>query len=312
MKFRFPGASASLCAAVVAIAAAMTGTAGAHADSTAAGKDPAPAGKQLVILGDSFSANGWTPFSSEKKCDHGDTAWPAQLSALMGLPGDSDQVWNQSCPGAAIAGGDSYTLTVQAANAAKAGAFGPATKLVTVQFGFNDQWGDAELSPWKSTESCFYDVTGGCGPDAVTEGRMADPHTITGAEYAARISKVVTYIRYYAPAAHIVIVGYPELFRPDADAICVDLAGLGFIQPNGRTVVEYFNRMDQAEREAATQAQVEFLDSRALTAGHGLCTPQQWVNGVFDPQINLAGLPFHPAPQGDAVIANALYERYAR
>ncbi|GAB0107933.1 SGNH/GDSL hydrolase family protein [Nocardia sp. JMUB6875] len=305
MKFRIPGASVSLCAAVVAIAAAMTGTAGAHADS-------AQGGKELVILGDSFSANGWEPFSDSKGCDRGDTSWPEQLSALMGLQGNTDQVWNQSCPGATIEGGDGYTLTVQAANAAKAGAFGPHTKLVTLQFGFNDHWGGADLSPWASSQSCFYDLAGGCGPDAVDEGRMIDPRKITGAEYAARIAKVVTYIRYYAPAAHIVIVGYPELFAADQHAICFDIAGLALLQPKGRTVVEYFNRMDKAQREAAAQTQVEFLDSRALTAGHGLCTPQQWVNGVFDPMINLGGLPFHPAPQGDAVIANALYERYAR
>ncbi|APA96230.1 hypothetical protein NS506_02163 [Nocardia seriolae] len=318
MKFRIPGASvaarteaAALCAAVMAIAAVMTGTAGAQADSSGAGNSPAPDGKQLVILGDSFTANGWSPFSSEKRCDHGDTAWPAQLSTLMGLDG-TDQVWNQSCPGAAIEGGDGYTLSVQASNAAKAGAFGPRTELVTLQFGFNDRWGGADQSPWSSAAGCFYEIAGGCGPDAVAEGRMIDPRNITGAEYAARISKVVTYVRYYAPAARIVVVGYPELFGSEQHAICFDILGLALEQPKGRTVVEYFNRMDQAEREAAAQTQVEFLDSRALTAGHGLCTPQQWVNGIFDPLIKVDGLPFHPAPEGDAVIANALYERYAR
>ncbi|MEC3952355.1 SGNH/GDSL hydrolase family protein [Nocardia sp. CDC153] len=310
MKFRLPGASASLCAAFMAIAAAMTGTAGAHADTPLAATDPAASGKPLVILGDSYTANGWAPFSNEKKCDHGDTAWPVQLSALMGVSGD--QVWNQSCPGATIEGGDGYTLTVQAANAAKAGAFGPGTKLVTIQLGFNDHWGGADKSPWSSTEACFYDLAGGCGPEAVADGRMVDPRNITGTEYAARISKVVTYIRYYAPNARIVIVGYPELFRPDQQSICFDIVGVPVTQPDGRTVVEYFNRMDQAEREAAATMNLDYLDARALTAGHGLCTPQQWINGVFDPLVKVDGLPFHPAPQGDAVIANALYERYAR
>ncbi|MFJ9366089.1 SGNH/GDSL hydrolase family protein [Nocardia sp. NPDC101769] len=293
-----------LCAAVVAFAAVMTGTSGAQADSV-------PQGKELVILGDSFTANGWNPLSQEKKCDHGDTAWPVQLSALMGVQG-TDRMWNQSCPGASLDTGDGYTLKVQASNADKAGSFGPNTKLVTVQFGLNDVWGGAAQSPWTSIEHCFYDVVGGCGPDAVAAGRMVDPQNVTGAEYASRISKVIAYIRYYAPNAHVVIVGYPELFRPDQDAICFDIAGVPATQPRGRTVVEYLNRIDQAEREAAAQLNLEYLDARALTAGHGLCTPQQWVNGVFDPKVNIAGLPFHPAPQGDAVVANALYERYAR
>ncbi|AYF72568.1 SGNH/GDSL hydrolase family protein [Nocardia yunnanensis] len=303
MKFRLPGAAASLCAATMAIAAAVAGPGGAHADT-------APDGKALVVLGDSFTANGWTPFSDEKRCDHGDTAWPVQLAARMGLA--DDEVWNQSCPGAAIDGGDGYTLTVQASNAAKTGSFGPRTKLVTLQFGFNDHWGGAPQSPWSSAQQCFYDVVGGCGPDAVAAGRMIDPGAITGAEYAARIDKVVTYIRYYAPAARIVVVGYPEVFRPDETSLCFDILGLPVTQPQGRTVVEYFNRMDRAERDASTQLGLDYLDARALTAGHGLCSPQQWINGVFDPQTKLDGLPFHPAPQGDAVIANALYERYAR
>ncbi|WP_157390757.1 SGNH/GDSL hydrolase family protein [Nocardia terrae] len=312
MKFRIPGASASLCAAVVAIAAAMTGTAGAHADSTAAaGNTTAPDGKEIVILGDSFTANG-SPFADTNHCDRGDTAWPVQLTALTGLPHDTDQVSNQSCAGATIEGGGGYTLTVQAANAAKQGAFGPKTKLVTLQFGFNEHWSGSDLSPWSSTEKCFYDIAGGCGPDAVADGRMIDPQAITGEAYATRISKVITYIRYYAPAAHIVIVGYPEMFRPDQESICFDILSLPLPQPKGRTVVEYFNRMDTAEREAAARLGLDYLDARALTAGHGLCTPEQWINGIFDPKTKLDGLPFHPSPQGDAVVANALYERYVR
>ncbi|MFD6351452.1 SGNH/GDSL hydrolase family protein [Nocardia tengchongensis] len=294
-----------LCAAVLAVTAVMAGTSGAQADST-------PQGKELVILGDSFTANGWDPLSQDtKKCQHGDTAWPAQLQAQLGLQGD-DQVWNQSCPGASIDTGNGYILKVQASNADKAGAFGPKTKLVTLQFGLNDVWGDSSKSPWDSMQNCFYDPAGGCGPDAVADGRMADPKNVTGPEYAARIAKVVAYVRYYAPNARIVIVGYPELFSPGQDAICFDIAGVEIGQPRGRTVVDYLDRFDLAQREAAALLHIEYLDSRSLTRGHGLCTPDQWVNGVFDPKVNVAGLPFHPAPQGDAVIANALHERYVR
>ncbi|MRH88153.1 SGNH/GDSL hydrolase family protein [Nocardia sp. SYP-A9097] len=294
-----------LFAAVVAVAAVMTKAAGVSAEA-------APEGKRLVVLGDSFTANGFDPLSKEQKCLRGLTAWPAQLSKLMGLQG-SDQVADQSCVGASIDSGAGYTLGIEARDADKAGAFGPRTELVTLQFGLNDYWGGSDQSLWNAVQQCVFDLAAGCGSDAVDQGRMPDPRTVSGAAYAGRIRNVVAYIRYYAPNARIVLVGYPELFGADQDAVCLDFFGLvPFTQPQGRTVVEYFNRIDQAEREAAAQLKLDFLDARALTAGHGQCSPQPWVNGAFDPIINFGGLPFHPSPEGDAVVANALHEQYAR
>lgn len=159
-----------LCAA-----ATVTGAAAANAES-------ASEGKELVVLGDSFTANTWDPLSMQQQCARGQTAWAAQLSQLMGIHGP-DQVANTSCLGASIDSGPGYTLAIEASNGAKVGAFGPRTKL-------------------------------------------------------------------------------------------------------------------------------DFLDARALTAGHGLCSVQPWVNGVFNPSVDIDGLPFHPSPAGDAVVAKALYERY--
>ncbi|MCU1641563.1 MAG: hypothetical protein JWN03_1838 [Nocardia sp.] len=293
-----------LCAAVVAVAAVTAGAGGSGAQS-------APEGKKLVILGDSFTANA-LDFSSDHKCLRGATAWPTQLSTLMGLR-DGDQVANSSCAGASIDDAPGYTLTVEARDADKAGAFGPDTKLVTLQFGLNDHWGGSAQNLWDAMQQCIFDLADGCGTDAVDQGRMPDSQLISGTAYADRIRNVVTYIRYYAPNARIVLVGYPELFHTDQSTVCLDFFGIvPFTQPRGRTVVEYFNRLDQAQREAAAQLKLDYLDARALTAGHGLCSPQPWVNGVFDPTIDIAGLPFHPSPEGDSVVANALYERYAR
>lgn len=297
-----------LCAAAMAIAAALTGTTGAQADSTPA--PAAPEGKALVVLGDSYSANAWA--SQDGGCVHGTTSWPVQLSALMGVAG-SDQVADQSCTGASLDTGNSYTLAIEARDADKAGAFGPKTKLVTIQFGPNDTWGGASQNLWNASQQCLFDLADGCGPDAVAAGRMPDPQQVTGTQYATRIQKIVTYIRYYAPNAHIVLVGYPELFPAEQNSVCMDFFGMvPFTQPRGRTVVEYFNRIDQAQREAAEQLKLDYLDSRTLTAGHGACTAQPWINGVYDPTTKIDGLPFHPAPAGDAVVAKALYERYTR
>ncbi|MET7770611.1 SGNH/GDSL hydrolase family protein [Nocardia sp. NPDC005366] len=293
------------CAAALAIAAAAAGVTAAHADS-------APEGKKVVVLGDSYTANGWDPLSLGDVCVRGDTAWPAQLGRLIG-PRGSDQVANPSCSGSSIDSGPGYTLAMQALQADHDGAFGPATRLVTLQLGLDDHWGDTDQTLWYAMQQCVFDLVRGCDLDAVEQGRIPDVRGVTGAAYAERIRAAVTYIRYYAPAARIVIVGYPEILPPGQGTACFSILGVApFIQPRGRAIVEYFDRMDRAQREAAQLLGLDFFDTRALTTGHGLCSAEPWINGVFDPHTDIAGLPLHPSARGDAVVANALHDRYVR
>ncbi|UGT43029.1 SGNH/GDSL hydrolase family protein [Nocardia yamanashiensis] len=302
------GRALGVAAAAVAVAATMSG---GMSGGVSAAADPA-AGKELVVLGDSFTANDWNPLAAEQTCLRGDTAWPAQLSRLMGIQG-TDQVTDRSCVGASIDTGPGYTLAMEAREADQAGAFGPRTKLVTIQFGLNDHWGGSQIRLWDAMRDCVFDLEDGCGVEAVSAGRMPDSVAISGAAYADRIRNVVTYIRYYAPNARIVLVGYPEVVPANADSVCLDFFGfVPFVQPRGRTIVDALNRIDAAQRDAAQRLSLEFLDARALTAGHGLCTAEPWVNGVFSPGGKIDGLPFHPSPAGDAVIAKALNERYGR
>ncbi|WP_067696939.1 SGNH/GDSL hydrolase family protein [Nocardia jejuensis] len=290
----------------MAVTAAVTGAGGAGADS-------APEGKDLVVLGDSFAANAWDFMEADNTClHHGASAWPAQLSALMGVHG-TDRVEDPSCPGASIDSGPGYTLGMETSKADKAGAFGPRTKLVTIQMGLNDHWGESKQTLWNSLQKCVFNLVEGCGPDAVDQGRMTDYNGVKGSIYADRIRNVVTYIRYYASNARIVLVGYPELFPSGQDTLCLNFFGVApYIQPRGRAVVEYFDRMNQAQREAAQILKLDFLDARALTTGHGLCSTEPWLNGVADPRTDVDGLFFHPSAQGDAVVAKAIYDRYGK
>lgn len=276
-----------------------------------AGADSAPEGKELVVMGDSFTANAWDFTDPDNAClRHGKTAWPAQLGALMGVYG-TDAMVDPSCPGASIDSGPGWTLGVETAKADKAGAFGPRTKLVALQFGLNDHWGQTTQTLWKSLQGCVFNLVDGCGPEAATQGRITDYNGVSGTLFADRMRNAITYIRYYAPNAHIVLVGYPELFQPGTDTICLDVLGVApFIQPRGGAVVAYFDRIQQAQQQAAQLLNIDFLDARALTTGHGLCTDQPWLNGVMDPRTDIDGLFFHPSSKGDAVVANAIYDRY--
>ncbi|WP_063711864.1 SGNH/GDSL hydrolase family protein [Nocardia sp. BMG111209] len=294
-----------VCAAALAVAASAVGVTAAHAD-------PVPEGKQVVVLGDSYTANGWDPQSAGNVCVRGNNSWPAQLGRLMG-PQGSDQMANPSCSGASIDSGPGFTLAMEVLQADHAGAFGPATKLVTLQLGLDDHWGDTDQTLWYGLQQCVFDLIRGCDLDAVEQGRIPDVRGVTGAAYADRVRAAVTYIRYYAPAAHIVVVGYPEILPPGQSTVCLSILGVApFIQPRGRAVVVYFDRIDQAQRDAAQSLGLDFFDARALTTGHGLCSADPWLNGVFDPRTDVAGLPFHPSTHGDAVVANALYDRYLR
>ncbi|MFF2556849.1 SGNH/GDSL hydrolase family protein [Nocardia sp. NPDC058058] len=291
-----------LCAVAMTVTAVVTGTGFASAD-------PAPEGKELVVLGDSYTANKWDFLSEEAECVHSDTSWPQQLVGLM-RPAD---YLDASCPGASIDTPPGYTLAMEAQKADKAGAFGPRTKLVTMQIGLNDRWGDTDMIMWWSLQKCILNLVDGCGPEAAEQGRMTDYRGVSGAVFAQRISNVVTYIKYYAPNARIVLVGYPELFPSGQNTLCINLFGVApFIQPRGQAAIEYLDRIDRAQREAAALLGIDFLDTRTPTLGHGLCSADPWLNGVLDYRTDIEGLPFHPSAHGDAVVANAVYERYGR
>ncbi|WP_167473048.1 SGNH/GDSL hydrolase family protein [Nocardia arthritidis] len=280
-------------ASAVAVAMSAANTAAA---------DPA-AGREVVVLGDSYTSNGWD-WSFTNTCVRGQTSWPNQLSGRLGLAGSPDFL-DESCTGATIDSGHSTTLLVQARSASQAAAFGPRTKLVALQFGLNDKWGTNDMTVWSALGTCLFNLVDGCGLDAAQQGRITDYHAVSGELYAERIRTVVEYIQYYAPSARIVLVGYPELFPPGQQTLCFDFFGMPFVQPRGAALTVYLDRLDQAQRKAAQLLGIEFFDARAVTAGHGLCTAEPWVNGFLDPKVN-QGVAFHPSAAGDAAVADGL------
>ncbi|RMI30049.1 SGNH/GDSL hydrolase family protein [Nocardia stercoris] len=296
---RITGPTVAVCLAAGVVAA---GTATA---------DPATDGAALVALGDSYSANAYDWVQGEifgtAHCVQSDTSWPVQLRDRMGLT--AADTANHACAGASVDTGPGYTAALEARDAAQDGAFGPGTRLVTLQFGMNDTWGGTRQTMWKAIGQCVLNVVDGCAEDAVDQGRIPDHRAVTGPAYADRIRNVVDYIRYYAPNARIVFVGYPEIAAPGSNTVCLNLFGVApIVQSRAGAALEYFDAVDRAQREAAGLLGVEFLDARALTAGHGLCSDRPWLNGVVDPRADASGLPFHPSVQGDAVLANALYD----
>ncbi|MQY18222.1 SGNH/GDSL hydrolase family protein [Nocardia macrotermitis] len=295
-RSRLAGVVVAACATLLTV----TVTGPAHADN------PQRSGSELVVLGDSYTANGIRLDGDSRDCNHGPTAWPVQLSKLLKIAGTSD-FEDVSCSGASLESHTAYDIVSEARIAAVAGAFGPRTKTVALQFGMNDTWGDSKTMLWTSLGPCVFNFRDGCGPEAAAQGRLADFRALTGQAYADRLREVVDYVRYYAPNARIVLVGYPELFPAHSSTVCTSVLGVGnIIQDRGAGLVDYLDRLQQAQIEAAKLLDLHFFDLRALTAGHGLCSSQPWLNGFFDPRADFAGIPFHPSAQGDSVTAQAL------
>ncbi|MFE3102307.1 SGNH/GDSL hydrolase family protein [Nocardia tengchongensis] len=322
-------------AALLLRLAAVVGVLTTAAAAGAADAEPAPAaGRRLVVLGDSYTANPPCDVVRVKcedsgatglrACLHSPTSWPVQLSALMGV--DAADVENNSCSSASIdtgpvtstgqevPGRGGFTLAQEALEAAKDGAFGPRTQVVAIQLGFNDAWprDNTVTADVSRVVSCVIDLAQGCDTDAVAEGRWPDLASITGTAYADRIRKVVEYVKYYAPNAKIQLVGYPEVAPAGATDWCIDLLGAGrWVQPRARAMVEYWERLQTAQRDAAGILGIDFVDVKPATAGHGLCAADPWFNVFLDLRNDVAGLPFHPSPKGDAAVAATVYSHVA-
>ncbi|MEU0541330.1 SGNH/GDSL hydrolase family protein [Nocardia sp. NPDC005978] len=279
---------------------------------------PADGGKSVVVLGDSFTANGDiaaalenTAPGAQPDCSHGPTSWPTQLAQGMGLWGTNDFI-DASCRGATLVSGPGYTLVHEARTVDAQGAFGPRTEAVLIQTGLNDSWGDNQVKLRQTLLNCVLDVIRGCGPEAAAEGRATDYRGLTTDEYVKRVKPVVDYVRYYAPNARIIFVGYPEMNAPGSQTWCINVLGVGqIVQQRAGSAIELWNRVDTAQREGARQLGVEFFDARAVTAGHGLCTAEPWLAGILDPASEFMGTPVHPSTRGDAVVATALQKMIA-
>ncbi|MFE6860158.1 GDSL-type esterase/lipase family protein [Nocardia sp. NPDC057668] len=288
---------------------------GITAPVAGADNDPAAGnGKSLVVMGDSNTANAtWTtPDASPEsgECAHQPTSWPTQMGQRMGLR--ENDVADVSCVGSYLYrhGEDRYwTALTQTRRAAEIGAFGTRTKAVLLQFGLNDIWGEnhkaqGELAP------CLLNIERGCSTaDVAANG--TPPKILTGQDYVDHLGSIVAYLRYYAPNARIILVGYQELHTPGDTAICTDILGVPMRIPRASAVTDVFESVQQAPKAGAAQLGIEFFDARAATAGHGLCSDDPWLTGVFTPGRDFLGQPGHPTLEGDAAVSAALQQYLA-
>lgn len=238
--------------AAVLLAAALLAPAGARAAGT------------YVALGDSYAAGlgaGGAPQGGA--CRRSPDAYPARAAAsLPGLRLDT-----RACSGA----------TTTDVLAGQVPAVTPAARLVTVTAGGNDA-GFASVMV-----GC---ALAPCGPAVAAAARLVR------SLLPARLDALYRAVRARAPAARVLVLGYPRLFGP---LWCPGAAGFSTMERGALNALA--DALDAVLAARAAAAGVRYRSTIGAFAAHGVCSPDPWLHGL-DPWH--PSWSFHPTRTGQA------------
>jgi len=242
---------------------ALMGAAPAMAD------DPPPSGAPYVAMGDSEAAGtGNLPYV-DAGCMRSAKSYPLLLGAA-----------SSACAGATV-----RSLLPELGYPGQFGDLGPATRLVTITVGAND-------IGWLNTVIA-------CTSGTAAECAAAQLVTAQGlAQLPGTIRTLVTAVHSVAPAARILVTGYPVLFGPVTNSCSIGayqgtpvkvtaeqaaLANLlitAFPAPENNYLVG-LNTAIQFGVFSADIEQAHYVDLTQAFAGHALCdSGDRWISGL--------------------------------
>jgi GDSL-like Lipase/Acylhydrolase family len=246
-----------------------------------------------VALGDSYTAApGVLVTEEESGCRRSSSNYPALVAARLDL-----SLLDVSCSGA-------DTLALVGSQQTEAGPVGaqllaitPETRLVTMGMGGNDEGLFGDL-----VQTCLGvradDPTGSPCEDAMTAGgtdRARDKIAVI----QTRLTSALTGIKDRAPAADVVLVGYPQLIPDQGRCDSLPLADGDYAY-----VREVTEALGKATRTAAADAGVLYVDTLAASRGHDVCAgPEAWVNGIANSDGRPAA-PLHPFAEEQEAVAD--------
>ncbi|GHH75042.1 lipase 1 [Streptomyces sulfonofaciens] len=258
---RYTRATARTSSLFCALALAFTLTGAPAADATAV----APGG--YVALGDSYSsgvgAGGYDGASGD--CLRSTVAYP-RLWASAHSPSSFDFT---ACSGART---DDVV-------AGQLGPLGPGTGLVSITVGGND--------------AGFADVMTTCvlQPESSCLARLDEADAYIGSTLPGRLDEVYAAIAARAPAAHVVVLGYPRLYRLGGDCASE-------LSETERTAInKAADRLNGVTAERAAGHGFTFGDVTTAFTGHEICSGNEWLHSVdwLD-----AGQSYHPTARGQS------------
>ena len=249
---------------------------------------------QYVALGDSYTAAPLVPpTDTSTLCLRSAVNYPALVADAM--PGTV--LTDVSCSGASTRNTFSPQTGRGGSVPPQFDALRPGTDLVTVGLGGNDE------SLFAGTlGSCVQvaaqDPTGSPCTDAASGGRDIDRIL---ARTTDSLVQVVAGIEERSPDARVLLIGYPQLI-PETGT-CEDLP----LADGDYTFARTINRgLADAVEAAAEEADVEFVDLWAPSAGHDICADEPWINGRVTSAAT--ALAYHPLAVEQEVVADLVLE----
>lgn len=125
----------------------------------------------------------------------------------------------------------------------------------------------------------------------------------SGGRIEDNLPDLYTAIRAKAPAAKVIVLGYPRLFPTDRKSMCNIAVGKAFRPEDMNWINGELTKLNTAISDAAQKAGFDYVNVTDAFKGHELCTKSPYVNGVvlLDPQQS-----FHPNKDGQKQLAALL------
>jgi lysophospholipase L1-like esterase len=243
--------------AAVGAATAVALAAGGAAHAATGGYD---------ALGDSYSsgvgAGDYT--SSSGSCDRSTNAY-GQLWANANSPSPFSF---EACSGA----------TTSDVLSSQIGALNSGTSLVSITIGGNDVGFSSVM------ETCVLDSTSTCVSAVNTAESEAE------SQLPAKLDAVYSAILSDAPNAHVVVMGYPELYDLSQSSGCIGLSTTDRTDLN-----QAADTLDSVIQTQADDYGFTYVDIRPYFSGHEICDSSSWLHSVNILDIDES---YHPTASG--------------
>jgi lysophospholipase L1-like esterase len=245
-----------------------------------------PAYHHYVALGDSFTSAPFVPVTDiARGCYRSSNNYPNRVASLLRI----EDLEDRSCSGAGTAELVSRQTTRGGMSVPpQLNALTERTDLVTVGIGVNNNHLYARMATVcrRSPRVC----------------RLHDKRHLLGSmvdEVRPALVPALRLIQERAPNARVLLVGYPKMLPSRGGC-----ARLPRMRGQDRATFRDINRrLHYAMRDAAREADVEYVDFYAISAGHDICSRNPWVQGRLGSR---QGAGMHPLATGQAAMARTI------
>ncbi|MGH9011246.1 MAG: SGNH/GDSL hydrolase family protein [Acidimicrobiia bacterium] len=256
-----------------------------------AAADPLAALDHYVALGDSYTSGPGIPNQIPESvgCGRSDHNYPHLVAAALAV----SQFTDVSCGSATTAHmAEAQPLPDGLINGPQLDALSPEVDLVTLGIGGNDI-GFGEIIAACVARSVLLPVGAPCRQHYTRQG---DELGARIEATAPKLATVLAGIRERAPAARILVVGYPVIL-PAAGPGCWPLMPIAVGDVAWLRTVQ--GRLNAMLAEQAAAAGATFVDTYASSVGHDVCRlpGAKWVEGVVP---TAPASPVHPNALGMA------------